>query len=244
MIIPSEKDKKGNNFMNVTKEEILNDVKNIINDKNKAMRYYVKHGKYSQNDIKKLFGSWNNVLKELGYKVNRQVLNDMDITGEKFNMLTAIERVEKNNNMQWVWLCKCDCGNVTKATTNQLIRGNKISCGCKKKSENNRKAHTKESYKKTVKNRDKEYKLGGTYIYKFNRNKKLSNNTSGYTGVHKYETKSGTLYKAMITVNKKTYSKSGFYTADEAYDYRLKMEDELLPKNFRDEQKKYLDNKK
>lgn len=52
MIIPSEKDKKGNNFMNVTKEEILNDVKNIINDKNKAMRYYVKHGKYSQNDIK------------------------------------------------------------------------------------------------------------------------------------------------------------------------------------------------
>lgn len=38
--------------MNVTKEEILNDVKNIINDKNKAMRYYVKHGKYSQNDIK------------------------------------------------------------------------------------------------------------------------------------------------------------------------------------------------
>ena len=159
-------------------------------------------------------------------------------------MLTAIERLEKNNNMQWIWLCKCDCGNTTKATTNQLIRGLKGSCGCMKKSDNNRKAHTKESYKKTVKNRDKEYKLGGTYIYKFNRNKKLSNNTSGYTGVCKYETKSGTRYKVMITVNKKSYSKSGFYTADEAYDYRLKLEDELLPKNFRAEQKKYLNRKK
>ena len=34
-----------------------------------------------------------------------------DITGQKFNKLTAIKRVGSDKNRRALWLCKCDCGN-------------------------------------------------------------------------------------------------------------------------------------
>lgn len=52
--------------------------------------------------------------------------NLQDHTGEKFNMLTCISYDRKKRK----WLCKCDCGNDTYASTNQLKRGKKKSCGC------------------------------------------------------------------------------------------------------------------
>ena len=37
-----------------------------------------------------------------------------DITGEKYNRLTAIKYIGKNKNGAAVWLWKCDCGNEKK----------------------------------------------------------------------------------------------------------------------------------
>lgn len=54
----------------------------------------------------------------------------IDLTGQRFGMLTVIERAEKIGN-HISWICKCDCGNVTKAITgNNLKKGHVKSCGC------------------------------------------------------------------------------------------------------------------
>lgn len=53
----------------------------------------------------------------------------IDLTGQKFNKLTVIERVE-NRGEKVAWLCRCDCGNLTIATSSDLKRNNTKSCGC------------------------------------------------------------------------------------------------------------------
>ena len=54
-----------------------------------------------------------------------------DISGQKFNKLTVIERVypnTKSGNARW--RCVCDCGNETIAVGSDLKSGHKKSCGC------------------------------------------------------------------------------------------------------------------
>lgn len=53
-----------------------------------------------------------------------------DLTGMRFGKLLAICRTEIQKNSQWVWLCQCDCGEQTTATTGKLMAGQKKSCGC------------------------------------------------------------------------------------------------------------------
>ena len=54
----------------------------------------------------------------------------LDLTGKKFNRLTALKRVENNKHGQAVWLCKCNCGNEIKVVASELKRGHVKSCGC------------------------------------------------------------------------------------------------------------------
>lgn len=57
--------------------------------------------------------------------------NTIDITGQKFNMLVAIERTnQKSSKNDWLWLCKCECGNEILIPTNSLTSGHICSCGC------------------------------------------------------------------------------------------------------------------
>lgn len=53
-----------------------------------------------------------------------------DITGMKFGRLTAIRPEKAKSAGRYIWLCQCDCGNYTKATSSQLKRGVRVSCGC------------------------------------------------------------------------------------------------------------------
>ncbi len=53
----------------------------------------------------------------------------IDLTGQKFGRLTVIKRIE-NKGKYTNWLCKCDCGNQTEATSHILRKGEKKSCGC------------------------------------------------------------------------------------------------------------------
>lgn len=64
--------------------------------------------------------------------VGKSHLNSaIDITGQKFNRLTALYVVGKKKNTQTnLWECQCDCGNLTTATVSQLKSGAKQSCGC------------------------------------------------------------------------------------------------------------------
>lgn len=53
----------------------------------------------------------------------------IDLTGNKYNMLTVIEFAEKRGNESY-WLCRCDCGNEKIACGSKLKSGNTKSCGC------------------------------------------------------------------------------------------------------------------
>lgn len=57
-------------------------------------------------------------------------LKTVDITNQKFGLLTALKIVGKNNLNRVMWLCICDCGNYCIASGQQLRAGNKSSCGC------------------------------------------------------------------------------------------------------------------
>ena len=54
-----------------------------------------------------------------------------DITGQRFGLLVAIKRLDRQNNKTFNWLCKCDCGNECVVSLDYLHQGLKTSCGCK-----------------------------------------------------------------------------------------------------------------
>lgn len=53
----------------------------------------------------------------------------IDLTGNKYGRLEAVEYLPEDKK----WLCQCDCGNTTKATSVALRHGHKKSCGCIRK---------------------------------------------------------------------------------------------------------------
>lgn len=53
-----------------------------------------------------------------------------DITGQKFNKLTAIHPVAQNRKHGVVWLLKCDCGSLHNSLLANLTSGQVTSCGC------------------------------------------------------------------------------------------------------------------
>ena len=54
----------------------------------------------------------------------------IDLTGQKFGRLTALEPVGTNSHGNRVWLCKCDCGNMYEVSVDSLRNGRTKSCGC------------------------------------------------------------------------------------------------------------------
>ena len=55
----------------------------------------------------------------------------IDLTGEKFERLTVIDKLYKKGN-EWYWLCQCDCGNTKEVRGGSLREGKTRSCGCLK----------------------------------------------------------------------------------------------------------------
>lgn len=53
-----------------------------------------------------------------------------DLTGMRFNRLTVVRLFERTQRRRYVWLCKCDCGNMVKTTSEHLKSGHTKSCGC------------------------------------------------------------------------------------------------------------------
>lgn len=53
-----------------------------------------------------------------------------DLTGQKFNRLTAISFAGKDSSNNARWLFKCDCGNTVECRGSEVSRGTTKSCGC------------------------------------------------------------------------------------------------------------------
>lgn len=60
--------------------------------------------------------------------------NFEDLTGKKFNRLTVVRFIPKEERTarQYDWLCQCECGNFIKANAYKLKQGLQQSCGCLK----------------------------------------------------------------------------------------------------------------
>lgn len=56
----------------------------------------------------------------------------IDVTGQQYGRLTPLGPIGWTTEKKRcpIWLCRCDCGNTTQATTKTLRRGIKKSCGC------------------------------------------------------------------------------------------------------------------
>lgn len=55
----------------------------------------------------------------------------VDITGQKFERLTALYPIEKRTSCNgMIWHCKCDCGKETDVAASSLRYGKARSCGC------------------------------------------------------------------------------------------------------------------
>lgn len=55
----------------------------------------------------------------------------LDLTGRKFGKLT-VQRVASRakHGTPVIWICLCDCGNLTSVPANHLANGHTKSCGC------------------------------------------------------------------------------------------------------------------
>lgn len=148
--------------------------------------------------------------------------NKVDIKGQRFGKLTAVKRLDKQTKKsEWIWECKCDCGNLTEATVELLRKGEKIQCEeCfDKYIKGEGIARAKETISKNT--------IDGVKVLLYT-DKPNKNNSTGYKGVM-LNKKNGT-YMASLTVNKKVYRMTGFKTAADAYyKGRLVLEDEHLP---------------
>jgi hypothetical protein len=54
-----------------------------------------------------------------------------DLTGMRFGSLTVISPTSERKNNSPVWVCRCDCGEETKASSRKLTNHLKKSCGCR-----------------------------------------------------------------------------------------------------------------
>ena len=54
----------------------------------------------------------------------------INITGERYGKLVAIQYSHTDSNKKAVWICKCDCGNTCYVRAKDMRSGNTKSCGC------------------------------------------------------------------------------------------------------------------
>lgn len=57
----------------------------------------------------------------------------LDLTGQRFGRLIAIEESGRSKGRSVIWLCKCDCGNTHTVIAPMLKNGSIRSCGCLKR---------------------------------------------------------------------------------------------------------------
>jgi len=59
--------------------------------------------------------------------------NLFDLTGQRFNRLLVLKRTDNDKWNHIQWLCKCNCGNITKIRQSNLTLRHTKSCGCLRK---------------------------------------------------------------------------------------------------------------
>lgn len=134
-----------------------------------------------------------------------------DVTGQRFNRLTALYPVKTRRNGSVYWHCRCDCGNEVDVPYNELMYTNRQSCGCKKKE------HDAELQENLT-------RVDGTSIDILRSKKIPTSNTTGVKGVYFIRGK----YVAKIVFQKKQYFLGSYKTLEEAADARKEAEEVIV----------------
>lgn len=71
----------------------------------------------------------------------------LDLTGQRFGRLVAIERAESDKSGNIYWRCRCDCGKTKRIAGYSLRKGLSKSCGCLQRE------IARENAKKNIENR-------------------------------------------------------------------------------------------
>lgn len=57
----------------------------------------------------------------------------IDLTGQTFNRLTVLYKTDRKQGNEWIWHCRCECGNECDIVGVSIRMGRTKSCGCLKK---------------------------------------------------------------------------------------------------------------
>jgi hypothetical protein len=159
------------------------------------------------------------ILKERDY-MGRKAL---DLTGQRFGRLVAVEKTDIRKDGKIVWKCICDCGNYCFVMSNILKRGMTNSCGClaKEISLKRIKSFTNEQLKVF----QKPFCFEGTRLPNLTQ-KIAKNNKSGVKGV--FFEKNRSKYCARITFKRKVYRLGYFNNLSDAAAARKQAEENLF----------------
>ena len=86
-------------------------------------RSLLKQKRENLEELKDIKG-FDKILRPLGGKLYE------DLSGQKFGRLSVVRAVGRNKTGRVLWLCKCECGNMTIAVASSLKRLAVKSCGC------------------------------------------------------------------------------------------------------------------
>lgn len=142
-----------------------------------------------------------------------------DITGNRFGRLTAMMPTGRKNGTNVFWLCQCDCGKQTEASSDNLRSGSVTSCGCytKELAERNLKKGQESFIENELKDQTALCSLTA---------KTPSNNTSGRKGVY-FDGKRGK-WVAQIVFQRKCYNLGRYNKFEDAVKAREKAEEKLF----------------
>lgn len=144
-------------------------------------------------------------------------IHSKNLLGMKFGILTVIEKIGKDKTGQLVWKCKCECGNITHLTSNSLINKGTMSCGCLRQKVDVKLGQ--EAFKE-------KYLVEGTNLAVISRNKPISTNKSGVTGVRWDKTRKKWI--ATIEFQGKARFLGRYNDKENAIKARKKAEEELF----------------
>ena len=146
------------------------------------------------------------------YKVSENGRQMLDITNQTFGRLTALYPTKQRDSKGSIyWHCRCACGNEKDIPVNELINGDYVSCGCRKKEINDNVS----SYL---------HFIDGTFVEWLRSRKHRRDNTSGFRGVN--QRKDGK-FIATIGFKNKRYYIGSFRSYEDAVNARLNAEEEI-----------------
>ena len=140
-----------------------------------------------------------------------------DVTGERFNMLTAIEPTGNSNSDGVIWRWQCDCGKTIESPINVITSGGKKSCGCDR---------VRLNAKQAIEMQKHCLRIEGTNVNNISNDTIYQSNTSGVRGVswHKGQNK----WQARIGFKGKTILLGYFDDIEDAKAARKEAEEEYF----------------